>query len=103
MAAAIRSDMRRRGLWSGHSPRSHSLCRGLGPATTRLMPLASASTVHRQKAGGVGTFRLPRRDYGRGAAGRERRLRLGYTLTGQRREAGSGRVLHPEITLLPAQ
>jgi beta-xylosidase len=26
---------------------------------------------------------------------------LGYTLTGQRREVGSDRVLHPEITLLP--
>lgn len=27
---------------------------------------------------------------------------LGYTLTGQRREVGYDRVLHPEITLLPA-
>ena len=27
---------------------------------------------------------------------------LGYTLTGQRREVGFDRVLHPEITLLPA-
>jgi hypothetical protein len=27
---------------------------------------------------------------------------LGYTLTGQRRAVGFGRVLHPEITLLPA-
>jgi hypothetical protein len=26
---------------------------------------------------------------------------LGYTLTGQRREVGFDRVLHPEITLLP--
>jgi hypothetical protein len=27
---------------------------------------------------------------------------LGYTLTGPRRAVGFGRVLHPEITLLPA-
>ena len=34
--------------------------------------------------------------------GRLGRLPLGYTLTGQRREVGFDRVLHPEITLLPA-
>ncbi len=27
---------------------------------------------------------------------------LRYTLTGQRREVGFGRALHPDITLLPA-
>ncbi len=37
---------------------------------------------------------------GRSSADTE--VTLGYTLTGQRREVGFDRVLHPEITLLPA-
>jgi hypothetical protein len=31
----------------------------------------------------------------------DREVGLRYTLTGQRREVGFGRALHPDITLLP--
>ena len=37
-----------------------------------------------------------------GRSSTDTEVTLGYTLTGQRREVGFGRVLHPEITLMPA-
>ncbi len=37
-----------------------------------------------------------------GRSSTEAEITLGYTLTGQRRAVGFGRVLQPEITLLPA-
>ena len=37
-----------------------------------------------------------------GRSSTDTEITLGYTLTGQRREVGFDRVLHPEIMLMPA-
>ena len=75
------------------------------------LPAGSTRTVRFTLHAGPACYpgRAGRRQVDRGEAelrvGRsstDTQVTLGYTLTGQRREVGFGRVLHPEITLMPA-
>jgi beta-glucosidase len=75
---------------------------GLPPGSTRTVQF----TVHADLTSYTGRGGRRQVDPGQvelrvGRSSADIEVALGYTLTGQRREVGSDRVLHPEITLLP--